>query len=219
MEIVSCGYKSVVTIVTNNDYDGPVQGVNNFVSNRIFLSGFDDQTTEYEIKKAFAEFGTITQTKLMKPPGKRPYGFLTFEDSSSCKRVLKLKDEMLFCIRGRDVQICPAWYKPKKSGPTFENTVVAPASTEQPPVRYVILNGTTYFITNSPLPTYNIQHQAPAVYNFAQNNMFSFPQPPPPSYMPMSPIYSYGVPDYGMLPGPPNAVPSNATFYSPFVYH
>ncbi|XP_078487615.1 protein boule-like [Ciona intestinalis] len=126
MEIVSCGYKSVVTKVTNNVHDGPVQGVNNFVSNRIFLSGFDDQTTEYEIKKAFAEFGTITQTKLMKPPGKRSYGFLTFRDASSCERVLKLKDEMLFCIRGRDVQICPAWYKPKKSWPTFKNTDVTP---------------------------------------------------------------------------------------------
>ncbi|XP_009078466.1 PREDICTED: protein boule-like, partial [Acanthisitta chloris] len=123
---------------TMSSRTGPV------IPNRVFVKGFDSETSEDDLKEFFAQYGSVREVKIVNDRAgvSKGYGFITFETQEDAERIL---------------QYIPG------SAVTPEAATVQFTSSGYP---YVFYNGVAYFHTTvvSPvLPVSNLLVSSPPV--------------------------------------------------------
>uniref|UniRef100_A0A8C3Q718 Protein boule-like n=1 Tax=Geospiza parvula TaxID=87175 RepID=A0A8C3Q718_GEOPR len=66
--------------------------------NRVFVGGIDFKTNENDLKKFFAQYGSVTEVKIINDRAgvSKGYGFVTFETQEEAQKILQDVMALLF---------------------------------------------------------------------------------------------------------------------------
>ncbi|XP_043916240.1 protein boule-like [Protopterus annectens] len=149
------------------------------IPNRIFVGGIDFKTSENDLRKFFAQYGTVKEVKIVNDRAgvSKGYGFVTFETQEDAQKILQEAEKLKY--RDKTLNIGPAVRKqqvgiPRCSVMPAAGTMYLTTSTGYP---YTFHNGVAYFhapeITSIPQPwsphtvsssSVMVTHQAQPVY-------------------------------------------------------
>ena len=84
---------------------------------KIFVGGLAWETSDDSLRNAFADCGTITESKVItdRETGRsRGFGFVTFADEAGCRKAIETMDGQ--SLDGRQVRVNEAENKPRRDG-------------------------------------------------------------------------------------------------------
>uniref|UniRef100_H2XRI8 RRM domain-containing protein n=1 Tax=Ciona intestinalis TaxID=7719 RepID=H2XRI8_CIOIN len=94
----------------------PVYNKTHYIQNRLFISGFSNDTTHKDIMDTFRPYGQVIEANIVQSAsdyGKR-YGFVTFHSIASADTILRHYNlGRKFMVNGKYVTIQRALFKPK----------------------------------------------------------------------------------------------------------
>ncbi|XP_078084778.1 protein boule-like isoform X3 [Mustelus asterias] len=147
---------SPVPLNNNNPTSAPRFGT--VIPNRIFVGGIDFKTNENDLRKFFAQYGTVKEVKIVNDRAgvSKGYGFITFETQEDAQKILQEAEKLNY--KDKKLNIGPAIRKqqvgiPRTSLMPAAGTMYLTTSTGYP---YTYHNGVAYFhspeITSVPQP-------------------------------------------------------------------
>uniref|UniRef100_UPI00398F67F3 raftlin-2 isoform X8 n=2 Tax=Pristiophorus japonicus TaxID=55135 RepID=UPI00398F67F3 len=158
---------SPVPLNNNNPTSAPRFGT--VIPNRIFVGGIDFKTNENDLRKFFAQYGTVKEVKIVNDRAgvSKGYGFITFETQEDAQKILQEAEKLNY--KDKKLNIGPAIRKQQVGIP---RTSLMPAA------------GTMYLTTSTGYPyTY---HNGVAYFHSPE--ITSVPQPWPPRSISSSPV-------------------------------
>ncbi|NWY11347.1 BOLL protein, partial [Aphelocoma coerulescens] len=157
--------------------------------NSVFVGGIDFKTNENDLKKFFAQYGSVTEVKIINDRAgvSKGYGFVTFETQEEAQKILQ--DATTLSYKDKKLNIGPAIRKQVRTGTMCATTAVSPEA------------GTTYLTTSSGYPY--VYHNGMAYFHTFEVSPIQQPWPSrsvssspvmvvPPVYQ--SPMYHYQAP-------------------------
>nr|XP_014340261.1 PREDICTED: protein boule-like isoform X1 [Latimeria chalumnae] len=147
---------SPVSLNNTNPTSAPRFGT--VIPNRIFVGGIDFKTNENDLRKFFAQYGTVKEVKIVNDRAgvSKGYGFITFETQEDAQKILQEAEKLNY--KDKKLNIGPAIRKqqvgfPRSSMMPAAGTMHLTTSTGYP---YTYHNGVAYFhapeITSIPQP-------------------------------------------------------------------
>ncbi|NXU48937.1 BOLL protein, partial [Turnix velox] len=118
--------------------------------NRIFVGGIDFKTNENDLKKFFAQYGSVKEVKIVNDRAgvSKGYGFITFETQEEAQKILQEAKKLNY--KDKKLNIGPAIRKqqirsPRSSAIPEAGTMYLTTSSGYP---YIYHNGVAYFQTS-----------------------------------------------------------------------
>ncbi|NWR32061.1 BOLL protein, partial [Tachuris rubrigastra] len=125
--------------------------------NRVFVGGFDFKTNENDLKKFFAQYGSVREVKIISDRSgvSKGYGFVTFETEEEAQKILQ--DAKKLNYKDKKLHVGPAIRKQLRTGTMYTTTAVSPEAgtmylTTSSGYPYVYHNGVAYFHTSEVSP-------------------------------------------------------------------
>ncbi|NXK91335.1 BOLL protein, partial [Formicarius rufipectus] len=121
--------------------------------NRVFVGGIDFKTNESDLKKFFAQYGSVREVKIINDRAgvSKGYGFVTFETQEEAQKILQ--DAKKLNYKDKKLNIGPAIRKQQLRSPNAlspeAGTMYLTTSSGYP---YVYHNGVAYFPTSEVSP-------------------------------------------------------------------
>ncbi|XP_062475686.1 protein boule-like isoform X4 [Pezoporus occidentalis] len=118
--------------------------------NRVFVGGIDFKTNENDLKKFFAQYGSVKEVKIVNDRAgvSKGYGFITFETQEDAQKILQEAKKLNY--RDKKLNIGPAIRKQQIRNP--RSTVIPEAATmyltTSSGYPYIYHNGVAYFHTS-----------------------------------------------------------------------
>ncbi|NXT69998.1 BOLL protein, partial [Chaetops frenatus] len=152
-ELSSCP-NTVSPVRLNNLVGSPRFGT--VTPNRVFVGGIDFKTNENDLKKFFAQYGSVTEVKIINDRAgvSKGYGFVTFETQEEAQKILQdVSDSPHSSFK---IFISGSAVTPQ-AGTTYATTAVSPEAgtmylTTSSGYPYVYHNGVAYFHTSEVSP-------------------------------------------------------------------
>ncbi|XP_056206342.1 protein boule-like isoform X2 [Falco biarmicus] len=188
-ESLSSCPNAVSPVPLDNLTGGPSFGT--VTPNRVFVGGIDFKTNENELRKFFAQYGSVKEVKIVNDRAgiSKGYGFITFETQEDAQKILQEAKKLNY--KDKKLNIGPAIRKQQLRSP--RSTVIPEA-------------GTMYLTTSSGYPY--IYHNGVAYFHMAE--VASLPQPWPsrsvssPPVMVAQPVYQSPTYHYQSPASPPS---------------
>ncbi|XP_068878189.1 protein boule-like isoform X1 [Aphelocoma coerulescens] len=168
--------------------------------NSVFVGGIDFKTNENDLKKFFAQYGSVTEVKIINDRAgvSKGYGFVTFETQEEAQKILQ--DATTLSYKDKKLNIGPAIRKQVRS-PNARSAVTPQAGTMCATTAVSPEAGTTYLTTSSGYPY--VYHNGMAYFHTFEVSPIQQPWPSrsvssspvmvvPPVYQ--SPMYHYQAP-------------------------
>ncbi|NXB16416.1 BOLL protein, partial [Rhagologus leucostigma] len=173
--------------------------------NRVFVGGIDFKTNENDLKKFFAQYGSVTEVKIINDRAgvSKGYGFVTFETQEEAQKILQ--DAKKLNYKDKKLNIGPAIRKQVRSPNAQAGTMYLTTSSGYP---YVYHNGVAYFHTSEVSP---VQQPWPSRSVSSSPVMVA-----PPVYQ--SPTYHYQAPTQCLSSQWQWSVPQSPTSSPPLLY-
>ncbi|XP_074158876.1 LOW QUALITY PROTEIN: protein boule-like [Sminthopsis crassicaudata] len=137
----------VSPVPLNNPTSAPRFGT--VIPNRIFVGGIDFKTNENDLRKFFAQYGSVKEVKIVNDRAgvSKGYGFITFETQEDAQKILQEAEKLNY--KDKKLNIGPAIRKqqvgiPRSSIMPAAGTMYLTTSTGYP---YTYHNGVAYFHT------------------------------------------------------------------------
>ncbi|XP_072468903.1 protein boule-like isoform X3 [Notamacropus eugenii] len=137
----------VSPVPLNNPTSAPRFGT--VIPNRIFVGGIDFKTNENDLRKFFAQYGSVKEVKIVNDRAgvSKGYGFITFETQEDAQKILQEAEKLNY--KDKKLNIGPAIRKqqvgiPRSSLMPAAGTMYLTTSTGYP---YTYHNGVAYFHT------------------------------------------------------------------------
>ncbi|XP_071418432.1 protein boule-like [Pithys albifrons albifrons] len=147
----SCA-SAVSPVQINNLIGSPRFGT--VTPNRVFVGGIDFKTNENDLKKFFAQYGSVREVKIINDRAgvSKGYGFVTFETQEEAQKILQDAKKLNF--KDKKLNIGPAIRKQQLRSP---NAAVSPEPgtmylTTSSGYPYIYHNGVAYFHTSEVSP-------------------------------------------------------------------
>ncbi|NWW25303.1 BOLL protein, partial [Falcunculus frontatus] len=154
-ESLSSCPSTVSPVRLNNLIGSP--GFGTVTPNRVFVGGLDSKTSENDLKKFFAQYGSVTEVKIISDRAgvSRGYGFVTFETQEEAQKILQ--DVKKLNYKDKKLILGPAIRKRVWTGAMYATTAVSPEAgamyaTTSSGCPYVYHNGVAYFHTSEVSP-------------------------------------------------------------------
>ncbi|XP_065526065.1 protein boule-like isoform X1 [Lathamus discolor] len=118
--------------------------------NRVFVGGIDFKTNENDLRKFFAQYGSVKEVKIVNDRSgvSKGYGFITFETQEDAQKILQEAKKLNY--RDKKLNIGPAIRKQQIRNPRY--TVIPEAATmyltTSSGYPYIYHNGVAYFHTS-----------------------------------------------------------------------
>ncbi|NWW88004.1 BOLL protein, partial [Rhynochetos jubatus] len=167
MESLSSSPNTVSPVPLNSLSSSPRFGT--VTPNRIFVGGIDFKTNESDLRKFFAQYGSVKEVKIVNDRAgvSKGYGFVTFETQEDAQRILQEAKKLNY--KDKKLNIGPAVRKQQMR--TSRSAVIPDA-------------GTMYLTTSSGYPY--IYHNGVAYFHTSE--AASVPQPWPSRTVSSSPV-------------------------------
>ncbi|NXU10920.1 BOLL protein, partial [Pardalotus punctatus] len=218
-ESLSSCPNTVPPVMVNNVISSP--GCETATPNRIFVGGIGFETDENDLKKFFAQYGSVTEVKIISDRAGVPkgYGFVTFETQEEAQKILQ--DAKNLKYKGRKLSIGPALRK--QAGTMYATTAVSPETgtmylTSSSGYPYVYHNGVAYFHTLQVSP---VQQPWPSPYISSSPVMVAPPVSQSPTYHSQAPtqclssLWQWSVPQSPTSLPPLLCLQPSGVFYQP----
>ncbi|NXQ91047.1 BOLL protein, partial [Nyctibius grandis] len=179
--------------------------------NRIFVGGIDVKTNENDLRRFFAQYGSVTEVKIVNDRAgvSKGYGFITFETQEDAQKILQETKKLNY--KDKKLHIGPAIRKHQMRSPRSAvmpeaGTMYLTTSSGYP---YMYHNGVAYFqtsevasvlqpcpprsVSSSPVMVAQPVYQSPTYHYQAPTqclpSQWSVPQSPasPPSFLYLQP--------------------------------
>ncbi|KAM4777104.1 protein boule-like isoform 2-T2 [Cyanocitta cristata] len=205
--------------------------------NSVFVGGIDFKTNENDLKKFFAQYGSVTEVKIINDRAgvSKGYGFVTFETQEEAQKILQ--DATTLSYKDKKLNIGPAIRKQVRSpnacsavspqaGTMYATTAVSPeAGTMYATTAVSPEPGTMYLTTSSGYPY--VYHNGMAYFHTFEVSPIQQPWPSrsvssspvmvaPPVYQ--SPMYHYQAPAQCLSSQWQWSVPQSPTSSPPLLY-
>ncbi|NXF00937.1 BOLL protein, partial [Smithornis capensis] len=177
---------TVSPVRLNNLISSP--GFGTVTPNRVFVGGIDLKTSENDLKRFFAQYGSVREVKIINDRAgvSKGYGFVTFETQEEAQKILQ--DAKKLNYKDKKLNIGPAIRKQQLRSPNARIPVAPDAGTmyltTSSGYPYIYHNGVAYFHTSEVSP---VQQPWPSRSVPSSPVMVS-----PPVYQ--SPTYHYQTP-------------------------
>ncbi|KFV00919.1 Protein boule-like, partial [Tauraco erythrolophus] len=147
-ESLSSSPNAVSPVPLNNLTSAPRFGT--VTPNRIFVGGIDFKTNENDLRRFFAQYGSVKEVKIVNDRAgvSKGYGFITFETQEDAQKILQEAKKLNY--KDKKLNIGPAVRKQQIRGPRSAlipeaGTMYLTTSSGYP---YVYHNGVAYFHTS-----------------------------------------------------------------------
>ncbi|NXL57885.1 BOLL protein, partial [Chordeiles acutipennis] len=147
-ESLSSSPNTVSPVALNNLTSAP--GFGRVTPNRIFVGGIDFKTNESDLRKFFAQYGTVKEVKIVNDRAgvSKGYGFITFETQEDAQKILQETKKLNY--KDTKLNIGPAIRKQQIRSSRFAvipeaGTMYLTTSSGYP---YIYHNGMAYFHTS-----------------------------------------------------------------------
>ncbi|KAM6129310.1 protein boule-like [Pterocles gutturalis] len=147
-ESLSSSPNTVSPVPLNNLASAPRLGT--VTPNRIFVGGIDFKTNEGDLRKFFAQYGSVKEVKIVNDRAgvSKGYGFITFETQEDAQKILQEAKKLNY--KDKKLNIGPAVRKqpirsPRSAVLSEAGTMYLTTSSGYP---YIYHNGVAYFHTS-----------------------------------------------------------------------
>ncbi|KFP52823.1 Protein boule-like, partial [Cathartes aura] len=147
-ESLSSCPNTVSPVPLNNLTSAPRFGT--VTPNRVFVGGIDFKTNENDLRKFFAQYGSVKEVKIVNDRAgvSKGYGFITFETQEDAQKILQEAKKLNY--KDKKLNIGPAIRKqqirsPRSSVIPEAGTMYLTTSSGYP---YIYHNGVAYFHTS-----------------------------------------------------------------------
>ncbi|CAN0132380.1 unnamed protein product [Bubo scandiacus] len=146
-ESLSSCPNTVSPVVLTDQTNAPRFGT--VTPNRVFVGGIDFKTNENDLRKFFAQYGSVKEVKIVNDRAgiSKGYGFITFETQEDAQKILQEAKKLNY--KDKKLNIGPAIRKQQTRSP--HSAVIPEASTmyfTSSGYPYIYHNGVAYFHTS-----------------------------------------------------------------------